>query len=74
MIKLVQSTMVPFKFRTMDCAHAAQTFSRLAHGARISWSRVIVLVSAGFQPFGTQQDYPLDQHALRSLKEVTELK
>ena len=68
MIKLVQSMMVPLKIRTKDCAHAAQTFSHLAHGARISWSRVI------FQPNATQHDYPLDQHALNSLKVVTELK
>jgi hypothetical protein len=37
-----------------------------------------ILVSAGFQPNATQQDYrasdPLDQHALKSLKVVTELK
>ncbi len=68
MIKLVQSTMVLLKFRTKDCAHAAQTFSHLAHGARISWSRVIILVSAGFQPNAPQQDYPLDwapQHAMK---------
>ena len=68
LIKLVQSTMVPLKFRTKDCAHAAQTFSHLAHGARILRRRVIILVSAGFQPNSTQQDYPLDQHALKSLK------
>ena len=45
----VDSTMVPFKFRTKNCAHAAQIFSNLAHGARILRSRVIILVSAGFQ-------------------------
>ncbi len=70
MIKLVQSTMVPLKFWTKDCAHAAQTFSPLAHhdGAQISWRWVIILVSAGFQPNATQQDYPLDwapQHAMK---------
>ncbi len=51
----------PLKFRTKDCIHAAQTFSHLADGTRISWSRVIILVSAGFQPNATPQDYPLNQ-------------
>ncbi len=60
MIKLVQSTMVPLKFRTKDCALAAQTFSHLADGARISWRGVIIYVSAGFQPNAPQQDYQLD--------------
>ncbi len=27
-----------------------------------SWSRGIILVSAGIQPNATQQDYPLDQN------------
>lgn len=39
--------MVPFKFWTKNCAHAAQIFSHLAHGARILRSRVIILFSAG---------------------------
>ncbi len=64
----------PLKFWTKDCTRAAQIFSHLAHGARILRSRVIILVSAGFQPNATQQDYTLDQHALKSLKVVTELK
>ena len=60
--------MVPFKFWTKNCAHAAQIFSHLAHGARILRSRVIILFSAGFQPKDSQQDYPLDwalQHAIK---------
>ena len=64
----------PLKFRTRDYIRAAQIFSHLAHGARILRSRVIILVSAGFQLNASQQDYPLDQHALKSLKVVTELK
>jgi hypothetical protein len=47
--------MVPFKFRTKICAHAAQIFSHLAHGARILRSRVIILVSSGFQPKATSK-------------------
>ena len=61
--------MVRFKFWTKNCAHAAQIFSHLAHGARILRGRVIILVSVGFQPKATQQDYPLDwalQHAMES--------
>ncbi len=60
--------MVPFKFWTKNCAHAAQIFSHLAHGARILRSRVIILVSAVFQPKARQQDYPLDwalQHGIK---------
>ncbi len=64
----------PLKFRTNDCTSAAQAFCHLAHGARILRSQLIILVSAGFQPNATQQDYPLDQHELKSLKVVTGLK